>query len=152
MKLLGVLLSLGMLVAGSSALAQKKQSLHDKFTGQSYGLAGCGLGSIVFGDKPGMIQVVAATLNGTGYQTFAISTGTSNCGESGKQARAEQFIEVNKVSLENDLSRGAGESIVSLSEVMGCKNTNFTVELKSRYTPGSNQEQLVQAATQSCTI
>jgi len=152
MKLLGALLAIGMLAAGSSALAEKKQSLHEQFTGQGYGMAGCGLGSVVFGDKPGMVQVVAATLNGTGYQTIAISFGTSNCGESGKQARAQQFIEVNKVSLENDLSRGAGESIVSLSEVMGCKNTNFTIELKSHYTPGSSQEQLVQAATQSCQI
>jgi hypothetical protein len=152
MKLVSAVIALAFVLAGNLALAEKKQSLHDQFTGQGYGMAGCGLGSIVFGDKPGMIQVVAATLNSTGYQTFAISTGTSNCGESGKSARANQFIEVNKVALENDLSRGAGEAIVALSEVMGCKNPDFTVQLKTQYVPGASKEQLVSAASQSCKI
>lgn len=152
MKLLSALVAIGMLVAVNPAQAQKKQSLHDQFSGQGYGMAGCGLGSVVFGDKPGMIQVVAATINNYSGQTFAISSGTSNCGASGKAARASQFIEVNKVALENDLSRGAGEAIVSLSEVMGCNNSNFTVQLKSKYTPGLSNEQLVEAASTSCEI
>lgn len=152
MKLLSAFIALGLVLAGNAALAEKKKSLHDQFTGQNYGTAGCGLGSVVFGDQPGMIQVVAATLNSTGYRTFAISSGTSNCGEAGKSARANQFIEVNKVALENDLSRGAGESIVALSEVMGCQNTDFSVQLKSQYTAGANQEALVSAATKSCQL
>lgn len=152
MKLMGAIIAFGIAFTGTLAFAEKKQSLHDQFSGQSYGVAGCGLGSIVFGNKPGMIQVVAATLNNTGYQTFAISSGTSNCGESGKKARAHQFIEVNKVALENDLSRGAGEAIIALSEVMGCKNADFTIQLKSAFTPGATQEQMVSAATQSCKI
>jgi hypothetical protein len=127
--------------------------LHDQFTGQNYGTSGCGLGSVVFADKPGFIQVIAATLNGsTGNQTFGISSGTSNCGESGKQARAKQFIEVNRVALENDLAKGAGESVVALGEVMGCKNTNFSMQLRSQFTPGSSQDQLTDAAIKSCTI
>jgi hypothetical protein len=152
MKFFSIIAAVAVLFAINSAQAQKKQSLHDQFTGQGYGMAGCGLGSVVFGDKPGMIQVVAATVNGTGYQTLAISSGTSNCGASGKAARANQFIEVNKVALENDLSRGAGEAIVSLSEVMGCKNSNFTVELKSKYTPGLSQQALAEAAASACQI
>ncbi|MEN0057326.1 MAG: DUF3015 family protein, partial [Bdellovibrio sp.] len=47
----------------------------------TYGTAGCGLGSLVFGNEKGPVQIVAATLNGTGVQTFGITTGTSNCGE-----------------------------------------------------------------------
>ena len=152
MKFLSAFVALGIAIAGTSAFAEKKQSLHDQFTGQGYGMAGCGVGSIVFGDKPGMIQVIAATINQYSGQTFAISTGTSNCGESGKSARANQFIEVNKVALENDLSRGAGESIVALSEVMGCKNPDFTVQLKTKYAPGASKEQLVSAASNSCKI
>lgn len=152
MKKLSAILALGLALSFNANAQGKKQSLHDQFTGQGYGVAGCGLGSIVFGDKPGMIQVVAATLNSTGYQTFAITTGTSNCGESGKSARATQFIEVNKVSLENDLARGAGEAIVALSEVMGCQNADFTMQLKSSYAPGSTQEQMVSAATKSCQL
>lgn len=153
MKKLSAILALGLALSFNANAQGKKQSLHDQFTGQGYGVAGCGLGSVVFGDKPGMIQVVAATLNNTaGNQTFGITTGTSNCGESGKSARATQFIEVNKVSLENDLARGAGEAIVALSEVMGCQNADFTVQLKSAYAPGSTQEQMVSAATKSCQL
>jgi hypothetical protein len=85
-------------------------------------------------------------------QTIAITLGTSNCGESGKQARANQFIDVNKVALENDLARGAGESIVALGEVMGCKNSNFSVNLKSQYAPGASKEQLASAAAKSCQL
>lgn len=152
MKTLSAILALGLALSFNANAQGKKKSLHDQFTGQGYGVAGCGLGSIVFGEKGGMIQVVAATLNSTGGQTFGITTGTSNCGESGKSARANQFIEVNKVSLENDLARGAGESIVALSEVMGCRNADFTVQLKSTYAPGSTQDQMVTAATQSCQL
>src|SRR6266571_3742686 len=42
-----------------------------------YGAAGCGLGSMVFGNQPGGVQVLAATTNATGIQTFGITTGTS---------------------------------------------------------------------------
>ena len=38
----------------------------------TYGLAGCGLGSMAFGDSPGAVQIFAATTNGLfGTQTFA---------------------------------------------------------------------------------
>ena len=132
---------------------QKTKSLHEQFTGQGYGMAGCGLGSIVFGQEPGFVQVVAATTNNWIVpQSFAISTGTSNCGESGKAQRAAQFIEVNKVALDNDLARGTGETITSLSEVMGCKNTDFATSLRKTYSLGSTQEQLTQAADQACKI
>jgi hypothetical protein len=152
MKLLNAFVAMTMALSATSAFAEKRKSLHDELTGQGYGTAGCGVGSIVFGDKPGMIQIVAATINDYSGQTFAISTGTSNCGESGKSARANQFIETNKVALENDLSRGAGESIVALSEVMGCKNSDFTIQLKSKFAAGQSKDQLVSAATQSCKI
>jgi len=87
---------------------------------QGYGTAGCGLGSLAFHAQPGMIQVVAATLNGTGMQTFGISTGTSNCDipEPGQQAAV--FIEVNREILAKDASRGQGETIEGLASILGC--------------------------------
>jgi hypothetical protein len=93
-------------------------------TGQStYGLAGCGLGSMVFGDQQGLIQVVAATLNGIGMQTFAITTGTSNCVESAAgRGGASLFIEANREALAKDAARGSGETIVTLSHLAGCKD------------------------------
>ncbi|MDD9936237.1 MAG: DUF3015 domain-containing protein [Myxococcales bacterium] len=87
-----------------------------------YGTAGCGLGSILFGDDPGIIQVLAATTNGTfGNQTFAITSGTSNCADSGGgSASAKAFIEANRESLSKDIARGQGETITNLSALAGC--------------------------------
>lgn len=89
-----------------------------------YGTAGCGLGSMAFGDQKGFIQVIAATLNGTfGSQTFGISTGTSNCADTASGTRAAQiFIEANREALAKDVSRGSGETIVNLSSIAGCAN------------------------------
>ena len=44
----------------------------------SVGSAGCGLGSLVFTDNEWWMQVLAATVNSTGVQTFGITSGTSN--------------------------------------------------------------------------
>src|SRR5215208_2357915 len=42
----------------------------------SYGLAGCGLGSMAFGKEPGFVQVLAATTNGFLWtQLFGITRG-----------------------------------------------------------------------------
>lgn len=100
------------LLAGSNALAA------------GYGAAGCGLGSIVFGDKPGFVQILAGTTNGTfASQTFGITFGTSNCGASAVAAGPKVFIEANKEALAKDMSRGSGETIQSLSAVAGCKDS-----------------------------
>ena len=112
------------------------QSLHDQFTGQHYGMAGCGLGSMVFADKPGLIQVVAATLNGTAYnQTFGLSSGTSNCGASGAhEDQAKLFIEVNQQALAKDVSRGGGEALDAFAKIVGCQSQNLGPALKKNYT------------------
>jgi hypothetical protein len=91
---------------------------------QGYGTAGCGLGSIVFGNKPGMIQILAATTNGTfASQTFGITSGTSNCADTGGGApSAAAFIETNREALAKDISRGNGETIKNLATLSGCGN------------------------------
>ena len=101
--------------------------------GAAYGTAGCGLGSMVFGDDPGMVQIFAATTNGTsGNQTFGITSGTSNCAEGGKDAT--QFIEVNKAALSFEAAQGQGETISALSEIYGCNDLNsFGETLKANY-------------------
>lgn len=94
-------------------------------TGKStYGTAGCGLGSMVFGDQKGMIQVLAATTNGTfGTQTFGITSGTSNCGEAGiTTSGTKTFIEGNREALAKDAARGSGETITTLTAMAGCKD------------------------------
>lgn len=136
MKLISALVAITLFVVVQSAQAQKKQSLHNQFTGQGYGMAGCGLGSVVFGDKPGMIQVVAATVNLTGLQTLAISSGTSNCVDEGAVRGAKavpHFIEVNKVALAKDAARGEGETLAGLAHLMGCDSKNLGSALKQNY-------------------
>lgn len=98
-----------------------------------YGAAGCGLGSILFGNSRGFIQVFAATTNGTsGSQTFGITSGTSNCGSGGKSPT--QFIEVNKAALSNDAARGHGETISALGTLYGCKDqSRFKQSLKKNF-------------------
>ena len=89
-----------------------------------YGSAGCGLGSVVFGNKPGIVQIFAATTNATfASQTFGITSGTSNCGESAVAAGPKVFIEANKEALAKDMSRGSGETIQNLSALAGCKDS-----------------------------
>ena len=86
-----------------------------------YGAAGCGLGSMIFGSEKGFVQVFAATTNGTfNSQTFGISSGTSNCGGGGAAPTVKAFIEANREALANDIARGNGETLNSLTQLMGC--------------------------------
>jgi DUF3015 family protein len=91
-------------------------------TGRGYGPAGCGLGSLIFEPNSGFTQIFAATTNGTfGSQTFGISSGTSNCNDTGGgSASAKAFVETNRTALAKDISRGQGETLESLSRLGGC--------------------------------
>ncbi len=101
---------------------------------KSIGTAGCGLGNLVFGAKPGMIQIVAATLNGTGGQVFAITTGTSNCGGGFSSAQLEQFVEANQIALANEMSRGNGDTVAGIQKILGCQDSqSMTQALKENY-------------------
>ncbi len=100
-----------------------------------YGMAGCGLGSLAFGDKPGMIQIVASTLNNLiSPQTSAITSGTSGCHEDTGAAAQLNYIETNKVALKEDAARGNGETLNGLSTLLGCQNSSsFNTEVKSNF-------------------
>lgn len=98
-----------------------------------YGMAGCGWGSQVIGKEGN--QILAATTNGTsGNQTFAISSGTSNCVTASEQtARIKNFIEANQEALVTDMAKGQGDSLKTLSGMYGCDNNVFATEMKSHY-------------------
>jgi hypothetical protein len=131
------LLCLIALAASVPALAAEKKPLIDVGGGQGYGMAGCGLGSIIFGEQKGMIQLVAATTNDIySHQSFAISSGTSNCKDDGAKGTktASLFITANREALEKDVARGGGETVSTLSELMGCQDTKtFGATLQSNY-------------------
>jgi hypothetical protein len=87
-------------------------------------VGGCGLGSMVFKGQSGIApQVMAVTTNGTsGNQTFGISTGTLGCTPDGtvsSNMKTAMFIENNKQQLARDMSVGSGETLASLSHLMG---------------------------------
>jgi Protein of unknown function (DUF3015) len=123
------------LFAATSARAAHKKPLVDEVSGTRYGTAGCGLGSLAFGAKPGAIQIAASLLNATGGQSFAITSGTSNCQNEGDDGRrAELFIIANREILEKDISRGSGETLTNLAEIIGCQDTTTLGEaLQSNY-------------------
>ena len=112
----------------------KKKPLVDQVSGAGYGLAGCGAGSLLFGAKPGKIQILAGTTNNIyGNQTFGITSGTSNCDipEMGQQAAA--FIEVNKEVVRKEAARGTGETVTALSMMLNCDQGQLAEEVRQNY-------------------
>lgn len=85
---------------------------------------GCGVGSMIFDGQSGVFpQILAVTTNGsTGNQTFGITSGTLGCDSDGTIDSAEKmgmFTGDNMESLALDMSRGEGESLATLAELMG---------------------------------
>jgi hypothetical protein len=117
----------GLLFATSAAAESKtvrQTSNAIQGTGR-YGAAGCGLGSMAFGDQPGAVQIFAATTNGLfGTQTFGITTGTSNCGPGLFAMGTKNFVEANREALAKDISRGQGEAIGALTVINACADSS----------------------------
>ena len=126
-RVIGGGLVLCALALSASAKAERK-----------FGMAGCGLGSIVMGSKGG--QVSAATTNGTGAQSFGITSGTSNCvAPAAEKAQIEQenFISNNYASLSREAAQGSGETVAAFAGTMGCDRavfSEFGATLQTNYT------------------
>jgi len=134
MKLSLFLFSAAVLVSASAEAAPKRQQQQraaepayeraSRSSSAGHNMAGCGLGSMVIQDNSKWSQVGAALLNGTGYQTFGITTGTSNCTEDGVATAAREkdaFVEANIADIRRDLSVGSGDYLSSLASLYGCK-------------------------------
>jgi hypothetical protein len=119
----------------------------------SYGSAGCGLGSLVFGNEPGAVQIFAATTNGTfGSQTFGITTGTSNCGTgvitTSENSNLTKFVENNLDNLSKEIAQGQGESLNTLAELLKVPaegRSAFNKTLQSHYSSIFPNEHVVVA-------
>jgi len=94
---------------------------------EKYGMAGCGLGSLLIEEKGKGPQIIAATTNNTySNQIFPITTGTSNCTTSGivtKEKEQEVFVHVNFESIEAEMATGKGEKLNTLASLFGCSNS-----------------------------
>ncbi len=87
---------------------------------------GCGLGKLAWGDSTQKEsiggQVMMATTNGIGMQTFAISSGTSGCTNDGQIFASEKvnvFAAVNFENFSQEMAQGQGEHLTSLATLMG---------------------------------
>lgn len=122
------------ILIGSSALILGVNPV----TAGKYGMAGCGLGSMIIQTND-FSQIFAATSNGTsGNQTFGITSGTSNCTKDGvvKNEKAQEvFVHMNYNSLEKEMAIGKGEKLNALATLVGCsKNVNgFSEFAKANY-------------------
>lgn len=116
MKKLIVLVSA--LLSASAAFAAPKSASFAR----EYGMAGCGLGSVVVGKRSA--QIFAATTNGTlSNQLFGITFGTLNCVDGPVNEVAQnmdKFIVTNRAALSADVAKGDGETLSALTQVMGC--------------------------------
>jgi hypothetical protein len=87
------------------------------------GASGCGWGALLFDGNSGAgAHVLAVTTNGSfGNNTFGLSSGTNGCdAEQPIRYRGGRvYIGANMTKLAEDMSRGSGETLAGLSEVMG---------------------------------
>ena len=105
-----------------------------------YGMAGCGVGSMIIKDE-GPAQIFAATTNGTFSQTVGMTFGISNCprdealirvGRAEKQQ--EVFVTVNFEALEQEMAAGKGDKLSAFSDLLGCKDkATFGKVTKTNY-------------------
>ena len=105
---------------------------------------GCGLGKILWADyanqKSIAPQVLMVTTNGTGMNTFAISSGTSGCSNDGKimaEHKAVSFTAANFENLSQEMAQGQGEHLASLATLMGVQaeqQPSFFTMMQQRYT------------------
>ncbi len=89
-----------------------------------YGMAGCGVGSLILKDKPGKIQLFAATTNQYFGQTSSITSGTSNCREI-KDERAGVYMMINHDALMVEISKGQGETVANLARIYKCQDIQY---------------------------
>lgn len=111
-------------------------SLAVAFVGMQAGLAvaagtpdtgpGCGLGKLAWQNYPNAktkgVQVMMATTNYFGMNTFAISSGTSGCTDDGKwwaENKTSMFAELNSDALAQEMAQGGGEHLASFATLLG---------------------------------
>jgi len=99
---------------------------------------GCGLGAqVIKSPNSAVLYAIQATLNGTsGSQTFGITSGTSGCKKVKfvMNDRAQEFVASNMDSLAKDISKGQGESLSTLAELLKVENkASFYAVLQSNY-------------------
>ena len=91
--------------------------------------SGCGLGQMAWeGDSGLLANVLAITTNGTGMNTFGMTSGTSGCNaDSTVKVEKEQevFVAVNLETISQQMAQGNGQHLRALATLMGCSTTVY---------------------------
>ena len=100
---------------------------------------GCGLGSLIIKNQNTVVlQVLAATTNATGSQTFGITSGTSNCDKPSNfvsNDKLNKFVSENMDELAMDISAGQGETLTTVAKLMNVEDTKaFSSKLQANFT------------------
>lgn len=99
------------------------------FAGAMEKNCGCGLGTMLFKGKDGLIsQISAATTNGSfGNQTFGITTGTLECDKFETMAMKKKlniFIADNMDHVASDIASGQGEFLEAIADLADVPTAN----------------------------
>ncbi len=93
---------------------------------------GCGLGKTLWSNsmnqKNILPQTFMATTNVTGFQTFAISTGTSGCSNDGvlwADTKTELFIAANYDDLSQEMAQAGGEHLFAFASMLGVREHDY---------------------------
>ncbi len=116
-------------------------SLTNAASATNKNIGGCGWGSKLFDGSGGLApQVLAVTTNGTsGNQTFGMTSNTSGCTRSGvveTNWKGDAFAASNMTQLALDISRGEGETLNAMAELLGVvkdDRLSFATTLKQNF-------------------
>jgi hypothetical protein len=119
-------LVLGAIAHGAESEPKKKSGGGSRAYSTPFGLAGCGLGSIIIDSKDKKSQIAASLINTyIGFVSSAITSGTSNCNYNNNTAMTEQkvYVTANLRTLEKEAASGNGPHLSALAELFGCESS-----------------------------
>lgn len=91
--------------------------------------AGCGVGSLVFQDKTGLLySLLAGTTNGLTFSSISMTFGIVNCpSEASIKGKIASYIDYNKQQLAMEVAQGRGERLAALVEMYGVTDQQAAV-------------------------
>ncbi len=123
--------------------------------GESHQNTGCGLGELAWqgkADGSTLFQAFQSTTNGTFCsQTWAITSGTSDCKQPAKfvsNQRTNEFVVANMDNLAKDIARGKGETLEAFADLMQVpagQRAEFYKKLQSSFAKIFTSEDVVLA-------
>ena len=105
----------------------------------AYDSTGCGLGSMAWRGQSGIVpQVLAVTTNQIGFQTVAITIGTSGCDPNGRVSGGTgkmllTFLENNMEQFALDASVGHGETLVTVAGILNVDEAELSAKIHDNF-------------------